>query len=151
MRRLIIVAVLVLGTASTAFATSLSTWSGKVGTVGAPPGFYRPSAKLVVGAQKVQAEFNGLTGATHDAPTATTACSASYRFSEEKSSWRYFIAFARSRPTADGGVTNAPCALKGFVLRLRVLSSHKLTAEFNFSTLRPGEEFHANYRAHLSR
>ncbi len=150
--RVVMLIVLTLGIASqAAVAAELSTWSGSIGLVGERSRSH-PSVKLALGASNARADFNGFTGAAHDPPTAKTTCWIGYRFLEKRGSWRYYRELGRPHLTAAGYVEDSPClGANGQTLRVRMLSSRELSAQFNTDPFVMPEEFRASYAGRLHR
>lgn len=106
-------------------AAPLGTWKGKI--VPSERTYTIPSITLVVAARGLETTVTGLTGASHDPPTATTSCSVAYRLVGQSAGWLYYEQAAPSRMTAVGYVEGAPCGADGrrspggvgYVLRLR--------------------------------
>ena len=151
MRALILV-VLALGIPSGAGAAQLSTWPGSIAFIVERSLPSRPSVKLALGASTPRADFSGVTGAAHDAPTAKTTCWISYRFLEKRGSWRYFREIGRPHLGAGGYVENSPClGANGQTLRVRLLSSRALSVQFDTDPIRAPDEFTAGYAGRLHR
>jgi hypothetical protein len=149
--RILVLVVLALGIASQAAAAELSTWSGSIGLV-RERGLSHPSVKLAVGASSARADFNGFTGAAHDPPTAKTTCWISYRFLAKRGSWRYYREIGRPHLTAAGYVEDSPClGANGQTLRVRMLSSRELSAQFDTDPFSAPDEFIAAYAGRLHR
>ena len=96
------------------------TWTGKlVAPQGSDvPGNERiptsafPSAKLIVGAASITAQFSGHTLAAHDAPNAQSTCSMQFRFNSVTDGWRLYTQIGRGRVVgaSTGGVPDlSPC------------------------------------------
>jgi len=135
---LLLFAVAGLGAVAAAFALAPSaptgTWKGTIGATRyyGPAASYRPSAVLVVSSFGVTGTFSGLTGASHDAPTATTSCTIRYRRLRLEGRWTVYmqrgaIQYDRSR----GYVKNAPCEFTdGNALRVTSVAGGRLRADF---------------------
>jgi len=150
--RVLVVVVVALGIASQAGAVGLSTWSGSIAFILERSLPSRPSVKLALGSSSARADFSGVTGAAHDAPTARTTCSISYRFLEKRGSWRYFREIGRPHLGAGGYVENSPClGANGQTLRVRLLSSRSLNVQFDTDPFTAPDEFIAAYAGRLRR
>jgi hypothetical protein len=124
------------------------TWSGTIGIVGAPRGFYRPRARLTVSASALRAEYSGLAGRSRD-PSNRSSCVSDYRFSRVEKAWRYYRQSGTAQYGANGFVKNAPCVVKrGTLLRIAPAGT-KLAVEVAL-TPKTGT-FAADYRTFLHR
>ncbi len=113
----------------------VGTWKGRI--VPHERTYTIPSITLVLTARAVWEEVSGLTGAAHDAPTATTTCSVRYKLAGEKNGWFYYEQAAPSALSALGYVEGAPCSADGrrspggigYLLRLHPPQGGKLAVE----------------------
>jgi hypothetical protein len=130
------------------------TW---IGTVGRPPSMqpspwdaaHRPNAHLVVSGSAALAEFEGLTGATHDAPDLRTSCTIHYRLVRKSGAWSYYQQVGPSRYAHPGRgyVANAPCEMSGGGALKTTLSGSKLRADFGL--VGDGITYWRGYLRHL--
>jgi hypothetical protein len=150
--RVLVLVVLSLAITSGAGAARLSTWSGSIAFILERSLPSRPSVKLALGSSNARADFSGVTGAAHDAPTAKTTCWISYRFLEKRGSWRYFRGTGRPHLGAGGYVENSPClGANGQTLRVRLLSGGTLSVQFDTDPFTAPTEFIAAYAGRLHR
>jgi hypothetical protein len=150
--RVLVLVVVSLAIASGAGAAQVSTWSGSIAFILERSLPSRPSVKLALGSSSARADFSGVTGAAHDAPTAKTTCWISYRFLEKRGSWRYFREIGRPHQGAGGYVENSPClGANGQTLRVRLLSSRSLSVQFDTDPLPALDRFIAAYAGRLHR
>jgi hypothetical protein len=154
------VAVLGVVAAASAFAAGADgavtgAWEGQLTALDEL--HYHPQARLVVSSARVTAEFAGLTGAAHDAQSATTTCSVVYRFRLQATRWRYYLQSGGARLTGAGYVQNTPCIAppNDVLLRVRLVAGGaKLQVEFaqGGRYLKDLEaDYVAGYRAFLRR
>ncbi len=122
----------------------VGTWVGTVGTVGTVSTVgstghpYRPAAKLVIGSGGVAtASFSGLTGASHDAPTAKTSCSIRYRFFRQAATSSIFLQQGRTQYGSGGHVANSPCVASTTFNALRVVKFAPSRLRADFGTYSP--------------
>jgi hypothetical protein len=82
-----------------------------------------PAAKLTVTAGSVVAEFQGKTGAAHDADNAISTCRITYRHRADSAGWRIYVQAGKSvvtGATSGGPPDLAPCGgMRGGATRLR--------------------------------
>jgi hypothetical protein len=165
-RALVATAFLAAAVAVPAHAAGVSgAWSGRFITpqeVGNIPSSAYPTAKVVVDASIVTAQFTGKTQAAHDPETAVSTCSMRLRFSGTLSSdgWRLYEEVGKTVVT--GAVSGGPpdmsaCQMHDpsgatrVVLRVRPAGS-KLKAEFGLRVGQKTPEFGAGgLRGYLHR
>jgi hypothetical protein len=131
----VLVLLLVPVAAAATRSVPVGTWTGRI--VPHERTYTIPAITLEVTPNAVRERVSGLTGAAHDAPTATTTCSVSYRYEGEKDGWFYYQQSAPSRLTAAGYVEGAPCSAdgrrspggEGYLLRLHPSQGGKLAVE----------------------
>lgn len=130
-----IVALLPVGLAGASLPVPSGRWTGRI--VQRPRTYAVPSIVLVVTAGAIQSRVSGLTGAAHDAPTATSTCSVPYKLVGAQAGWFYYEQSGPSRLTPTGYVEGSPCGATGkrksgwggYLLRLHTPRGGKLAVE----------------------
>lgn len=140
MRQAAVSLICVLGAALIASAadgrsggTSATSWVGTIGFVhpfSAVVAARRANARLLVSAARVEASFEGYTGADHDSSSARTSCSISYRLLERRGAWVYYHQVGVARYPGGQYVQDAPCETTNYGALRTVQAGGKLKAEF---------------------
>lgn len=102
-----------------------------------------PTATLTIAASSVKAQFHGRTQAAHDALTATSTCSMTFRFRENTGGWRLYAQVGKALlvgPSTGGMPDLSPCQGRGGALRVRSAGASKIVAEY-VSDYRPDDGF----------
>jgi hypothetical protein len=114
----------------------VGTWKGRI--VQRERTYSNPSVTLIVTAHGLVSRFDGLTGAAHDSPTATSTCSVTYKLAGTKDGWFYYEQTGPSRmATPTSAVEGAPCGATGkrkpgwagYLLRLHPPQAGKLALQ----------------------
>jgi hypothetical protein len=93
---------------------------------------------LVVAAHGLVSRFEGLTGAAHDSPTATSTCSVPYKLVGSQNGWFYYEQSGPSQmATPASAVEGAPCGAtgkrkpgwSGYLLRIHPPQGGKLAVQ----------------------
>jgi hypothetical protein len=149
------IVLLVLGvTAGPVLAGVNGTWSGRFISpqeVGNIPTSAYPTAKVIVGAASLTAQFSGRTQAAHDPETAMSTCSMQFRFRSALSSdgWRVYEQVGKvvlggsvsgGAPDLSACQGNDPSGASRVVVRLRP-AGDKLRAEFGLRVGQKAPEF----------
>jgi hypothetical protein len=124
-----------VATGTSAAAQPSGTWSGRI--VPHERSYTVPTIKLVISGHTVNSTVTGLTGAAHDAPTATTSCLVTYKLIGTKDGWSYYEQAAPSKMSAAGYVEAGPCGANGdrrpgrtgYQLRVHPPQGGKLTVQ----------------------
>ena len=91
----------------------MGTWKGRIVQRERTYNDYL-SVTLIVTAHGLVSRFDGLTGAAHDSPTATSTCSVTYKLAGTKDGWFYYEQTGPSRMSiSTSAVEGAPCGATG--------------------------------------